>query len=453
MKGKSVFGKAAIVVIATVMLLATSVPTIALEYKASHSILSTTYQILWRQQWADGDHMSTKGGKSIVDGNNNIITWVDSAAYDKTYLTKYDTNGNQLWMWEINLDDLENITSYDLNEGGQGGEMRSGTPEGPVIGILQQETDDNSWFTVVDVKTDSLNNIILMINHVVSFQDPQIVNTDIFKYNPNGEALWKCSYTYDNYLTTGIDMAISPDGYSIYVPCLTLIGGGYILKLDSYDGAVDWFDDVKILPFWYPMSIVIDGNSNPLVSSLDCMTDPNSPTVLIGLTTLNKNNGAPVADAMIEVPLEGSLLHDAALAIDNSNHHVYFGLWGYLHCVDAGYNIDWSKQVPSFINDVKIVGNKIATAGGWCTVGDETDYYAGYYDKNTGATILDMALGEILFCIDPAFQPYFNQLQSISIDNQGNMIFSGGEGGMVIIKVHISTGIQIAQLFQNQALE
>ncbi len=411
-----------------------------------------TYDILWRREWHDGDYVSTHGSKSVVDNNNNIITWVESAAFDKTYFTKYDTNGNQLWMWQVTLDDLENITSFDLYEGGQGGTMRGNEIGEPTINFRQEVSPvENTFFRVEDIKVDSLNNIYMMVWYVERFEAPQIVKTVLLKYNSNGDAIWKNAYTYNNYLVPGMDMVLSPEGYSIYVPCLTFLSG-YVLKVDSYDGAVDWFENIKILPFWYPMSIVLDGNNNPLVSSINCLTNPNSPTIQIGLTTLNKFSGSPVADATIEVPLEDTILHDAGLAIDTWNHYVYFGLWSHITCVNAGYEIVWVKQVPPCINDIKIVGGKLITAGGWIMNGEQVHYYAGYYNKQTGATILNMDLGEILYCTDIAFQTYFNQLQSVSIDSQGNFIFSGGQGGMVIIKVKIIAEISFIPWQINQNL-
>jgi hypothetical protein len=68
-----------------------------------------------------------------------------------------------------------------------------------------------------------------------------------------------------------------------------------------------------------------------------------------------------------------------------------------------------------------------------------TEPYTAIINKNNGATMRDMILGPIFYCTDPGFQLIHNQLQGIAKDPQGNFLFTGGETGLIILKVNIFT--------------
>ena len=87
----------------------------------------------------------------------------------------------------------------------------------------------------------------------------------------------------------------------------------------------------------------------------------------------------------------------------------------------------------------------LVTCGGFINVSGTIQYYAGVYNKNTGAVLLDMALGSILpYEAPPLFQFLENQFQGMAIDTHGDLFFSGGAGGLILVKVHVTQSILMA---------
>ena len=70
------------------------------------------------------------------------------------------------------------------------------------------------------------------------------------------------------------------------------------------------------------------------------------------------------------------------------------------------------------------------------------------YDKDSGNKLLGMALGELLYCTAPFFQQYHNHLRGMSIDNNGDILFAGGQGGLRTVKVRITESIIPNELLQ-----
>ena len=397
--------------------------------------------------WLDGDISGTWGGKVATDSNNNVIVYGGSGAIEQHIVVKYDTDGNLLWQIPVDIDGLDYIEPVDLESYIEEPQMPIGY-ENYTNNITQMKISSggNPHFHISSICTDENDNIIL-IGEIYYMEPPQPGYIVVFKYDQDGNEIWKNAYDYNDWLRIGLDSIVDSDG-SIFIPCLHYLWS-YVLKLNS-DGSVDLVTPVNILPGWYTLSIALDSNENPVVVAIYFATDPSGSTMPIRLTKFNSNTGDKIADGVLEIPLRGVQFGDVALAVDTSDNSIFFGFIDYIYKIDALFNqIIWQKQYRCFINDLRVIDEKLVTCGGWCTVNGVTNYYSAVYNKDSGNKLLDMALGEILFSDDPYFQQYFNQLKGMSIDNDGDVLFAGGQGGIRTVKVRITnTGIPDTDIMQ-----
>jgi hypothetical protein len=431
--------KASAIAVAILFLAMTAASTINVTALAipHQKDMSYHYQILWTRIWQDGN-LNTAGGKIATDSENNAIAYVSAQADDSCKLVKYDTDGNFVFQVDITTDNVTNVDALIYSEE----EPLKGPFSEYFTKIPEMEENTDEMFLVEDIRTDPDDNIIIVSDY--AYRDDEGIAHEfiyVFKYDSNGNEVWKNSYTCSllglEFVMGGCDNAVDSQG-NIYVGVYTLVGT-FILKLDE-NGDVVWFELTKDLPLiWAPMSVVLDSNEHPIISLLNCATNPETHDMMpIGLVKLNKINGDRMVNGEIEVPLRVTMFRDMALAVDTTDNSVFFGFGNYICKVSPTLdNIVWGKDYVYFINELLVDGEKLITCGGWCTVGDVINYYSAVYHKNTGALLLQMALGQILYSDDPFFQPYLNQLVGMTIDHQGKILYSGGEGGLVIIKVKI----------------
>jgi len=397
------------------------------------------YEILWSKDWLDGEVRDTTGGQVATDSNNNVIVHGYSKANEQHVLVKYDINGTQLWEIFVDYDGFDNIESLESYV--EEPQMPAGY-ENCTNEMMQISSNEDIDFGIHDICTDNEDNIILMgRKDIVGDEPPDKFYVAMLKYDSDGNEIWKNLYDYNDWLLAGLDMAVDSDG-SIFIPCTHYVWS-YILKLDS-DGSVDWFGLATILPPWLALSVALDSNEEPVVAAIYLMFDPEGSTMFIGFAKFNSDTGDKLADGVLEIPRRDTMFSDAALTVDTSDNSVFFGFIDYIYKIDASFNeIIWQKPYTCCINDLKVIDEKLVTCGGWCNVNDVTNYYAAVYNKNSGTKLFDMALGELLYSDDPFFQGFLNQMYGMSIDNNGDILQAGGEGGIRTIKFRITSGMML----------
>ena len=380
-----------------------------------------------------------------------MVVYGYSHSIEQHVIIKYDTDGNLLWQISVDVDGLDNIESIDL-------EGYVDQPPMPIgygnctNNMTQISSDEDPRFKMCDICLDDDDNIIFVCRLVEQIEPPQQTYVVVFKYDQNGNELWKNKYDYNDLLEPGYDIVIDTDS-SIFIPCTNYIWS-FLLKLNP-EGSFEWIKPIKIIPFWWALSVVLDSNENPIVSAIYCAIDPLDPTMPIAITKFSNSFGNKLVDGVLEIPLRGTTFPDAALAIDTSDGSVFFGFIDKFYKINPSLStITWQKEYTYPIFDLVLSNEKLIACGGWCTVNDDLNYYAAVYNKNSGNKLLDMVLGELLYCEDPFFQGHHNHLKGMSIDNNGDVLFAGGKGGIRIMKVRITnTGIPNKDLSNIEIME
>ena len=298
------------------------------------------------------------------------------------------------------------------------------------------ECDEETQFYAKAICIDEYDNIILVCDLVTQMANPQKNYVAVFKYDQNGNEIWKNKYDYRDMLFPGHDSVVDSEG-NIFIPCSNYFWS-YVLKL-NFDGSVDWIKTIRLIPFWYALSVALDSNENPVVAAIFLLINPQSSTIPLGITKFNGNTGAKITNGVLSISLSDATFTDSALAIDTTDNSVFFGFVDTFYKINPEFDtIAWQKYHTSYIYDLMISDEKLIVCGGWCSVNDVLHYYSAVYHKNSGDLLLHMALGELLYCDDPWFQGLLNHLFGISVDTQGDILFSGGEGGMRTVKVRIT---------------
>lgn len=399
------------------------------------------YEILWSEDWFDGT-MDTNGGKVAVDSNDNVFVNGYSGVINEHIVLEYDVDGNVVGGFVVDIDDIEYITSVNLESYVEEQEAPIEPCPQELTQMIVEHDDGDTRFHIFSIIIDDDDNIILVCQYVAQFSPPQKHYIIVLKYNPQGEEIWKYAYDYHALLTPGCDSVVDSDG-NIIIPCMNFCWS-YILKL-SPDGAVDWFRLINIRPFWWAQSIVLDSNEDIVVASLDCLMDPTSPTFLISFVKFDNTWGLKMDSGELEALNRASSFHDAALAIDTSDNSIFFGFIDYIYKIDASFDeIVWQVEYTPYINELVVIDNMLITCGGWCYVGDVLNYYSAVYHTSTGRKLLDVPLGPIIYSDDPFFQLFLNQMNGAVVDSQNNILQAGGEGGIRVVKFHITNYILCA---------
>lgn len=401
------------------------------------------YSILWSRTWSDGDYMNTTGEKVATDSNNNIIVYARACAQGpyENVIMKYSPSGTRLWVKHVNLSGLGNVV--DLSAYAEDGNTLrcSIPPESPYTRLLSNNAvDDDMQFFSIDIGVDSDDNIIFLGDLWLNATPVNQEYVVVFKYDSNGNELWKNKYDYLDFIFPGEDMAIDADD-CVYVPCTNYLSN-FVLKITP-SGDVDWFKSIGVDFFCLPLSVAIDSNGDPISTALNCIASPSGTTDSIEFTKFNHVTGQRLIQTEISIPRRGNVIVDAGLVVDKTDNSVFFGFLDRIYKIAPSLEY-FSKLIPyTFVNfDLKISGEMLIACGGWIDVRGVTNYYSAIYNKDTGAKILDMPLGALIYCLDPFFQQYFQHMKAISIDRNGDVVFSGGEGGLRLVKIHITRGVQ-----------
>lgn len=441
MKEKTnIWKKAGVLALATILISIAFAGNISADKESKeYAHIQYDYEILWSQEWFDGDVVDTHGGKVAVDSNDNVFITGYSGIVDEDIVLVYDADGNPIGGWIVDIDGLEYITSVDLEPYLEEQQAPLEPYQSELTRIMMQPDEDDTRFMIYSIIIDPDDNIILVCHYVAQVSAPQEHYLVVLKYDSQGEEIWKYAYDYHDLLNPGCDAVVDSDG-NIIIPCTDFFWP-YVLKLEP-DGDVDWFRLINLRPFWWPQSVALDSNEDIVVSSLDCLFDPYGPTIPIEFIKLDNVWGLKMDSNELEVPNRGTWFHDAALVVDTSDDSVFFGFMDYIYKIDASFDeIVWQVEYTPLINELVIIDKMLITCGGWCYVGDVLNYYSAVYSTRSGKKLLDIPLGPILFADDPFFQVYLNQMNGVVVDSQGNILQTGGEGGIRTIKFHVTNGI------------
>jgi len=394
------------------------------------------YEILWEENWEDGGFW-TRAGYSDIDENNNIYMSAYLQQEEKRVVRKYNTDGEVQWETEIDIDGIEYSEFIDVEPYVIGGYQQPlGNESFNVTDVFELESvnsSSRSYYLCVDQTT---NEVVVLGNVIVDddqgHQDEYIV---IAKYDGEGNELWKKAYTFLlDTLNAGDNFALDSEG-NIFTLCWS-IAGASVLKL-SPDGVPLWSRVMKHTILWWPLSLAIDGNDNVVTTSLYLnIFDPLNLTIYFATYS---PNGLKLDDSYIPITVFSTFFFGSDLVIDMSTNDLYFGVQENVWKVNPSLELVWESWFPYPIENLAVDEQFLFVTGGFSIyLGDEPHYYSAMHSKISGIKILDIDLGP-KFWAGGGFAELFgmNWMRCVTVDTDGNLIFSGGTGGLRLLKVRI----------------
>ena len=207
------------------------------------------YQIQWTRIWSDDDWVKTKGKKVATDSNDNAVACVYSGKDDTCFMEKYNSVGNRVFFIPV---DINATIVHPYTE-----ENSEPTGNYTMMG-RRGDSENGSYFVIKTICTDSQNNIYLISDHyIVENEPPNHEYVCVFKYDQDGNEIWKNAYTTSllNFMFPGRDSALDSNG-NIYIPCWCA-DGTFLMKIDI-NGGVLWFKNIKPSFVWFPESVALD---------------------------------------------------------------------------------------------------------------------------------------------------------------------------------------------------